>query len=391
MSAAQESWKHIVREIEKRGATRRPRTIEGPQGTRAQIDGKTVVNLSSNNYLGLAQDQRVKTAAKAAIDCYGCGSCSARSIMTTKVHAELEDALARFKRTDSSIVFNTGFSANVGALQTLLSEHDLIFSDSLNHGSIIDGCRLSGARTVVYPHKDVQALEALLQEQRTENVRLIVTDGVFSMDGDVAPLPEIARLAKSYGCVLMVDDAHGTGVMGTGGRGTVDFFDLRNQVQVQMGTLSKAFGSVGGYIAGDRDMVELIRNQARPYLLSTALPPGDMAAAITSLRILEQEPMLLQRLWENTSYFRDGLAQLGFDTGESVTPIIPVHVGEEKKANSFADSLFSHGVYALSIAYPLVQAGKARIRTIVTATHDKADLDTALDAFAKCGRKCGAI
>ncbi|MFO7310659.1 MAG: glycine C-acetyltransferase [Bacillota bacterium] len=374
------------------GVFRYPRVFEGPQGPRAIIDGREVVNLSSNNYLGLANHPRVREAAIKAIEEYGAGTASVRSIAgTMSLHAELERRLAAFKRTEAALVFQSGFTANAGTVAAILGKEDVIISDELNHASIIDGCRLSRAQIKIYPHRDVAALRRLLEESRGARRVLVVTDGVFSMDGDIAPLPDIVAVAKEYGAITMVDDAHASGVLGTNGRGTVDHFGLHGQVDIQVGTLSKAIGILGGYVAGSKLLIDYLIQRARPFLFSTSHPPAVTAACLAALDILETEPELIQRLWDNARYFREGLADAGFDVSGSETPIIPVIVGEGDKAMRLSDRLFEEGVFAQGIAYPTVPRGKARVRTIVTAAHTRDDLDQALAAFRKVGRELGII
>ncbi|HEY8496291.1 MAG TPA: glycine C-acetyltransferase [Limnochordales bacterium] len=374
------------------GVFRYPRVFAGPQGPRAIIDGREVVNLSSNNYLGLANHPRLREAAIKAIEEYGAGTASVRSIAgTMSLHAELERRLAAFKRTEAALVFQSGFTANAGTVAAILGKEDVIISDELNHASIIDGCRLSRAQIKIFPHKDVAAMRRLLEESRDARRVLVITDGVFSMDGDIAPLPEIVAVAKEYGAIIMVDDAHASGVLGTNGRGTVDHFGLHGQVDIQVGTLSKAIGILGGYVAGSKLLIDYLIQRARPFLFSTSHPPAVTAACLAALDILETEPELIQRLWDNARYFREGLADAGFDVSGSETPIIPVIVGEGDKAMRLSDRLFEEGVFAQGIAYPTVPRGKARVRTIVTAAHTRDDLDQALAAFRKVGRELGII
>jgi glycine C-acetyltransferase len=384
-------YKRDLNQLERGGFTWKPRLLSGQQAAIAVIDGSEVVNLASNNYLGLSNDPRVKKAMKDAVDRYGGGAVAARPIMTMDVHRELERKTAGFKNAESAIVFQSGYVTNVAAIQTLMGEHDVIISDELNHGSIIDGCRLSKAEVRVYPHGDISALAELASDREGFERGMIVTDAVFSMDGDIAPLPEIVNIAKRYGYLTMVDDAHATGVLGKHGRGSMECFDLHGQVDVQMGTFSKALGSVGGYVAGSRTLVELLRQKARSYLLSTALPPSDMAGAIAAISILQEAPEVITTLWDNVRYFREGLRDLGFDTGQSETPIVPVIVGRSHDAVQLSERLFANGVYAVAIVYPLVAKGNARIRTIVTAMHQRRDLDFALQACARCGRELGLI
>src|SRR5690606_3071528 len=381
-----------IEQLKRDGVFRLPRVLEGPQEPRVVIDGREVINLSSNNYLGLANHPKLREAAKAAIDRYGAGSASVRTIAgTMSLHTELERRLAQFKRTEAALVFQSGFTANAGTVAALLGREDVIISDELNHASIIDGARLSRATIKIYPHKDVAVMKQLLEESKGARRILVITDGVFSMDGDIAPLPDIVEVAKKYNAIVMVDDAHASGVLGENGRGTVDHFGLHGQVDIQVGTLSKAIGVLGGYVAGRRVLIEYLIQRARPFLFSTSHPPAVTAACLAALDILESDPTLIQRLWDNTRYFRAGLAELGFDVSGSETPIIPVIVGEGRKAMELSDRLFEEGVFAQGIAYPTVPRGKARVRTIVTAAHTRDDLDQAIAAFAKVGRELGII
>lgn len=376
------------------GVFRIPRVLESEQNARAVFDGREVVNLSSNNYLGLAADPRLREAALKAVERYGAGSGSVRTIAgTMSLHTELEERLARFKRTEAALVFQSGFTANAGTVSAILGKEDLIVSDQLNHASIIDGARLSRATIKVYPHRDMDGLRQALEESQGQGFRrtLVITDGVFSMDGDVAPLPEVVGIAREYGAITMVDDAHASGVMGRNGRGTVDHFDLHGQVDIQVGTLSKAVGVLGGYVAGSRTLIDYLIQRARPFLFSTSHPPAVTAACLAVLDILENEPGLIERLWENTRFFKRGLESLGFDTGISETPITPVIVGEGERAMRFSDRLFEEGVFAQGIAFPTVPRDKARVRTIVTAAHTREDLSFALDVFARVGREMGII
>jgi glycine C-acetyltransferase len=375
------------------GVFRRPRVMQGEQGARAVFDGREVVNLSANNYLGLAADPRLKEAARAAVERYGAGSGSVRTIAgTMSLHEELEARLAEFKRTEAALVFQSGFTANAGTVSAVLSKEDLIVSDQLNHASIIDGARLSRATIKVFPHRDAAAMRQILAETQGQFPHtLVITDGVFSMDGDVALLPAIVAGAREYGAIMMVDDAHASGVMGRNGRGTIDHFDLHGRVDIQVGTLSKALGCLGGYVAGSRTLIDYLIQRARPFLFSTSHPPAVTAAALEGLRILETEPELIDRLWENTRFFKAGLQALGFDTGISETPITPVIVGEGARAMRLSDRLFEEGVFAQGIAYPTVAKDKARVRTIVTAAHTREDLSFALDVFRKVGTELGII
>ncbi|AFM21014.1 8-amino-7-oxononanoate synthase [Acetomicrobium mobile DSM 13181] len=369
------------------------RVIESPQGPWVQIEGRRVLNLCSNNYLGLCSDPRLCAKAKEYIDKYGVGPGAVRTIAgTMSIHIELEKKLAAFKGAEAAIVVQSGFCANLSAIPPLVGKDDLIFSDELNHASIIDGCRLSRAEIVRYAHCDVKDLEAKLKEYAGRNCRkLIVTDGVFSMDGDIAPLPEIVDLADKYGAMVMVDDAHGEGVLGRGGRGIVDHFGLGDRVDVEVGTLSKAFGVVGGFVAGSTSLVEYLRQKARPNLFSSALTVPDVAANIAAVDILEESDDLVKKLWENGNYLKQCLKERGFDIGRSQTPITPIMVGDASKAKEFSLKLFDEGIFIQSIAYPTVPLGKARLRAMVSAAHSRKDLDFAVDKFTKVGKALGII
>ncbi len=369
------------------------RTIESPQGAWIVVDGKKVLNLCSNNYLGLANDPRLREAAREAIERFGVGPGAVRTIAGTQsLHLELEKTLAEFKGAEAVISFQSGFNANLATIPALVGRGDAIFSDELNHASIIDGCRLSRAEIIRYAHNDPDDLRKKLEEARGKYRRmLIVTDGVFSMDGDIAPLPAIADLADEFGAILMVDDAHGEGVLGRGGRGIVDHFGLHGRVDVEVGTLSKAFGVVGGYVAGSRLLIEYLRQKARPFLFSSAVTPPDVAASLAAARILSESTELVDRLWENTRYFKEGMKAAGFDIGKSETPITPVMLGEAKLAQTFSRRLFEEGIFAQAIGYPTVPRGKARIRVMISASHSKEDLDFALERFEKVGRELGVI
>ncbi|HLT58435.1 MAG TPA: glycine C-acetyltransferase [Limnochordales bacterium] len=381
-----------LRQMKEQGIFRYPRVIEGPQGPRAVVDGREVINLSSNNYLGLAHHPRLREAAVKAVEAYGAGTASVRTIAgTMDLHRELERRLAEFKGTEAALVFQSGFAANAGTVAAILGRGDVVISDELNHASIIDGCRLSRAEIRIYPHKDVAALRRILEECRGARRVLVVTDGVFSMDGDIAPLPDIAAAAKPYGAIVMVDDAHASGVLGQKGRGTVDHFGLHGQVDIQVGTLSKAVGVLGGYVAGSRVLIDYLIQRARPFLFSTSHPPAVTAACLAALDVMETEPQWMERLWDNARYFRDGLADAGFDVSGSETPIIPVILGDEEQAMRLSEGLFAEGVFAQGIAFPTVPRGKARVRTIVTAAHTRDDLDQALAAFRKVGRALGMV
>lgn len=366
------------------------RTIDSPQGAWIAVDGKRVLNFCSNNYLGLANDARLKKAAQDAIEKFGVGPAAVRSIAgTLSLHLELERRLAEFKGVEATISFQSGFNSNGAAIPALVGKEDAIFSDELNHASIIDGARLSGAKIIRYAHNDAEALEEEIQKAIDANLfrrALIVTDGVFSMDGDVAPLPQIVEVAERHDILLMVDDAHGEGVLGRGGRGIVDHFGMHGRVDVEVGTLSKAFGVVGGYIAGKREIVDWLRQRGRPFLFSSAIPAADAAACIAAVDVLEESTELVELLWDNARYFKREMKRLGFDTGVSETPITPVMLGDAQLAQDFSRELFDHDVFAMAIKYPTVPQGKARIRVMISAAHSAEDLDKGLDAFAKVGK-----
>jgi glycine C-acetyltransferase len=381
-----------LNDLRERGLFRWPRLLEGPQEPIARYDGREVINLGSNNYLGLANHARLKAAARRAVDELGVGSGAVRTIAgNMAIHKELEDELARFKRTEATLLYQSGFTANAGTVAALLGKDDIIISDELNHASLIDGARLSGAEKKIYPHKDVAAARRLLQESRGGRHVLLITDGVFSMDGDIAPLSELVALAEEFGAIMMVDDAHASGVLGQHGRGTVDHFNLHGRVHVQVGTLSKAFAGQGGYVAGSRSLVDYLIHRARPLLFSTSHPPSVAASALAAVRLVQEEPELIERLWDNTRFFKKGLSQLGFNTGASETPITPVMVGDERATMDLSDRLFTAGVFALGITFPTVPKGKARIRTIVTAGHTRTHLQRALDAFERVGHELKLI
>lgn len=369
------------------------RVIESPQGPWVQIEGRRVLNLCSNNYLGLCNDPRLCAKAKEYVDKYGVGPGAVRTIAgTMSIHVELEKKLAAFKGAEAALVVQSGFCANLSAIPPLVGKGDLIFSDELNHASIIDGCRLSRAEIIRYSHCDVRDLEAKLKEYADRDCRkLVVTDGVFSMDGDIAPLPEIVEVAEKYGAMVMVDDAHGEGVLGRGGRGIVDHFGLGDRVDVEVGTLSKAFGVVGGFVAGSKELVEYLRQKARPNLFSSALTVPDVAANIAAVDILEKSDDLVKKLWENGDYLKTSLKEKGFDVGRSQTPITPVMIGDASKAKEFSLRLFEEGIFIQSIAFPTVPVGTARLRAMVSAAHTREDLDFAVDKFAKVGKVLGII
>jgi len=378
--------------LKSQGLYRRLRVLDDRQAARTTIDGREVVNLSSNNYLGLTTHPKLKAKALAAIEAFGVGTGSVRTIAgTMAIHMELERRLADFKKTESAVVFQSGFAANAGTVAAILSKEDIVISDELNHASIIDGARLSRATIKVFPHRDVDAARAIIRELPAGSRKLIITDGVFSMDGDLGALPALCNLAEEYACIMMVDDAHASGVFGKNGRGTIDHFGLHGRVDVQVGTLSKAIGALGGYVAGNRNLIDFLHHRGRPFLFSTSHPPSVVATCIAALDVLQEEPRLIERLWENTKFFKDGLNRLGFNTGASESPITPVIAGEAPNAMKLSDRLFEEGVFAQGIGFPTVARDKARVRTIVMATHTRDDLQFALDTFAKVGREIGLI
>jgi len=386
----------VERELEnlkKEGLYTTIRTLGSPQGAWLIVDGRKVLNFCSNNYLGLANHPTLVEKAKEAIDKYGVGPGAVRTIAgTMELHVELEKRLAEFKGAEAAISFQSGFNANLATIPAIVDKGDLIISDELNHASIIDGVRLSKAARAIYKHKDMDSLRDVLKENAGKYRRtLIVTDGVFSMDGDIAPLDKIVELAKEYNAITMVDDAHGEGVLGRGGRGIVDHFGLHGQVDIEVGTMSKAFGVVGGYVAGDRRIVEWLRQRGRPFLFSSAMTVPDTAACLAAVNILESSTELVDRLWENARYFQGAMRDLGFDTGFTETPITPVMLGEEKLAQEFSKRLYEEGVFGTAIAYPTVPKGKARIRVMISAAHSKDDLDFGLEKFAKVGKELGVI
>jgi glycine C-acetyltransferase len=364
------------------------RTIESAVGAWIQVDGKRVLNLCTNNYLGFANHPKLKAAAKAAIDQYGVGPAAVRSIAGTQtLHRQLEQKLAAFKGVEDTISVQSGLLANQAVIPTITTADDVIFSDELNHASIIDGTRLSKAKVVRYKHNDVADLEAKLKSETAARNRLIITDGVFSMDGDIAPMKEIVEIAEKYNALTMTDDAHGEGVLGRAGRGIADHFGLHGRVDIEIGTLSKAFGVVGGYIAGKKAIVEYLRQRARPFLFSSAVTPADVAACIAAVDILAESGELVEKLWANTKYFKDKMKALGFDLGESVTPIAPVMIGDTHKARALSQKLFENGVFTMAIGFPTVPKGKERLRVMISATHSTEDLDFAVKAFEKAGKE----
>ncbi len=381
-----EAWKRA-------GTYQRLRILESESAAESRFDGKDVINLASNNYLGLTTHPKLREAALAATRRYGVGSGAVRTISgTMSLHMELEERIARFKQVEACVVFQSGFAANAGTVAALLTPEDHIVSDELNHASIIDGCRLSRAKIHVFPHKDTAAAEHALAKLADQPGRkLLITDGVFSMDGDIGPLPGLVEAAEKYGAIMMVDDAHSSGVLGRNGRGTIDHFGLHGRVQIQVGTLSKAIGVLGGYVCGSRALIEFLYHRARPFLFSTSHPPAVAASCIAAFDVLEEEPERIQKLWDNTRHLKKGLTSAGFNTGVSETPITPVIVGEARTAYALSAALFEEGVLATGIGFPTVPEGKARVRTIVAATHTREELDRALDVFERVGKKLGIL
>lgn len=369
------------------------RKIGSPQGAWIIVDGKKVLNLSSNNYLGFANHPRLKEAAKKGIDDYGAGPAAVRTIAGDQLPQEkLEEMLAEFKGAEAAVLYQSGFCANLGTIPALVGEGDAIFSDELNHASIIDGCRLSRAKIIRYPHLNVQTLEELLKQERQNYKKaMIITDGVFSMDGDIAPMDKLADLADKYQCILYVDDAHGEGVLGDSGRGIVDYFGLQGRVDVEIGTLSKAFGVVGGFAAGSKLLAELLKQKARPLLFSSAPTAADVYASMEAVRILQESDELVKKLWENANYFKEHMKKAGFDLGNSQTPITPVMIGDEITTQEFSKKLFERNVFAQAISYPTVPKGKARMRVMISATHSRDDLDFAVEQFTAVGKELGVI
>ncbi len=386
LGAQLEEWRQA-------GTYQRLRVLESASAAESRFDGREVINLASNNYLGLTTHPKLIEAAVAAARKYGAGSGAVRTISgTMTLHMELEERIARFKNVEACVVFQSGFAANAGTVSAILTPEDHIISDELNHASIIDGCRLSKAKIHVFPHKDAAAAGRILAELApVSGHKLLITDGVFSMDGDIGRLPALVEVAEKYGAIMMVDDAHSSGVLGRNGRGTIDHFHLHGRVHIQVGTLSKAIGVLGGYVCGSRDLIQFLYHRARPFLFSTSHPPAVAAACIAAFDVLEQEPERIQNLWDNTKYFKQGLAAAGFNTGMSETPITPVIVGEAKVAYQLSAALFEEGVLATGIGFPTVPEGKARVRTIVTATHTREELDRALDVFGRVGKKLGIL
>ncbi len=368
------------------------RTIDSPMDAWVKIDGRSLLNFCANNYLGLANHPRLRTAAQKAVDAYGVGPGAVRTIAgTMSLHIALENRLAAFKKAEACISFQSGFMANLATIPALVGKGDVIFSDELNHASIIDGCRLSRAKVVRYSHNDVDDLRRQIEVTTEYGRRLIITDGVFSMDGDIAPLDKISDIANEYDIMLMVDDAHGEGVLGNGGRGIVDHFGLHGRVDVEVGTLSKAFGVVGGLVAGKQIIIDWLRQRGRPFLFSSAMTVPDVAACLEAVNILEESTDQVDRLWANAAFFKKEMKALGFDTGFTQTPIVPVMLGEAPLAQQFSRRLFDEGVFAMAIGFPTVHQGKARIRVMNSAAHSQSDLETALTAFENVGQELGVI
>src|ERR1700712_2084368 len=392
---------HLTRQIDdlkQRGTFFRLRVLEDEQAPVCTYDGRRVINLASNNYLGLCNHPKLREAAMAATVKYGVGSGAVRTIAgTMRIHMELEEKIAAFKNVEACVVFQSGFTANAGTVGSILGKDDFILSDELNHASIIDGARLSRAKIKVFRHKDVAHCEELLQEIEGEpGKKLIITDGVFSMDGDIGPVGELAALAEKYGAIMMVDDAHASGVLGRNGRGSVDHFGVHGKVDIQVGTLSKAIASLGGYVCGSRDLIDYLYHRARPFLFSTSHPPSVAATCIAAFDILENEPERIERLWENTWYFKEQLTNAGFDVGgvttpKSETPITPIILGDGRKTMEFSKALFEAGVMATGIAFPTVPEGKARVRTIMTSEHTRAEIDQALEVITRVAKKTGVL
>ena len=387
-----------IQQLKEKGTHFRLRVLEDEQEPVCTFDGKKVINLASNNYLGLTTHPKLREAALEATRKYGVGSGAVRTIAgTMRIHMELEEKIARFKNVEACVVFQSGFTANAGTVSAFLGKEDFIISDELNHASIIDGARLSRAKILVFRHKDIaHAEEQLASVKGQPGHKLLITDGVFSMDGDIGPLPGLCDLAEKYGAIMMVDDAHASGVLGRNGRGTIDHFKVHGRVDVQVGTLSKAIGALGGYVCGSRDLIDFLYHRARPFLFSTSHPPSVAATCIAAFEVLEEEPQLMEKLWENTRYFKKELGNLGFNIGgkntpASETPITPIIVGEGKLAMQFSRELFNEGVMATGIAFPTVPEGKARIRTIMTATHTREQLDQALDTLKHVGKRLTII
>ncbi len=381
------SLRHELDAIRADGLYRWLRQVEGCRGPRMLVDGREAILFASSDYLGLASHPRLKEAARRAIDRDGCSASAARLIAGNhSLYAELEEGLASLKQTEAALVFSTGYQANLGVISALTDSQDVVFSDELNHASIIDGCRLSRAQVRVFPHNDLAALEQLLKAEPAARRKVIVVDGLFSMDGDLAPLPEIVTLAERYGCVTMVDDSHGIGVLGESGRGTAEALGVSGRIDIETGSLAKALGGFGAYVAGSRTLIDYLINRARSFIFTCAMPPAVVATVLEALTVLREEPERRERLWDNARYLKSGLDEAGFDTGPSKTQIIPLMIGESERTMQFCDELLKRGVFAQGIRYPSVPRGTERIRLTVTASHSKADLDDALAAVTEVGR-----
>src|SRR5258706_2213150 len=377
----------------KAGTSQPLRVLESERAPESTFDGREVINLASNNYWGLTTHPKLREAALEATRKFGVGSGAVRTISgTMSIHMQLEERIARFKNVEACVVFQSGFAANAGTVAAILGPEDHIVSDALNHASIIDGCRLSRAKIHVFPHKNVAAASQILEDLAgATGHKLLISDGVFSMDGDIAPLPGLVEAAERHGAIMMVDDAHASGVLGRSGRGTVDHFGLHGRVHIQVGTLSKAIGALGGYVCGSRDLIEFLYARARPFLFSTSHPPAVAASCLAAFDVLEQEPALIESLWSNTRYFKKALTDSGFDTGTSETPITPIMVGDASRAHEFSRGLFKEGLLATGIGFPTVPEGKARVRTIVTATHTRGQLDRAAEILRRVGQRMGIV
>jgi len=387
-----------IDELKKKGTYFKLRVLEDEQAPECTFDGKHVINLASNNYLGLTTHPKLREAAIEATKKYGVGPGAVRTIAgTMKLHIELEEKIARFKNVEACVVFQSGFTANAGTVSAILGKEDFIISDELNHASIIDGARLSRAKILVFRHKDIAHAEEQLKSVANQpGHKLLISDGVFSMDGDIGPLPGLCDLAEKYGAIMMVDDAHASGVLGRNGRGTIDHFNVHGRVDIQVGTLSKAIGAIGGYVCGSRDLIEFLYHRARPFLFSTSHPPSVTATCIAAFDVLEQEPERIERLWKNTKFFKKELGNLGFNIGgvntpASETPITPIIIGDGKLTMEFSRELFNEGIFATGIAFPTVAEGKARIRTIMTSEHTQQQMERALEVLGRVARRMGIL
>ena len=382
-----------IKNLKEKGLFTNIRTLSSPQGAWLVVDGKKVLNFCSNNYLGFANHPKLQEAARAAINKYGVGPAAVRTIAgTMDLHNELEERIAKFKKAEAAITFQSGFAANLGTIQALVGKKDVVFSDELNHASIIDGCRLSGARIVRYAHCDPNHLEQVIKENKdTYEKAMIITDGVFSMDGDIAPLDRLQEVSERYDILLAVDDAHGEGVLGKGGRGIVDHFNLHGKVDIEIGTFSKAFGVIGGMVSGNAVIIDWLKQRGRPFLFSSAMTPPDVAACIAAIDVLESSTEYVDTLWKNAAYFKAEMSKNGFDIGHSETPITPVMLGKAPLAQKMSKDLFENGIFATPISYPTVPKGKARIRVMISAAHSQEDLDQGLDKFLQSGKSLGII